>query len=140
MLSDIQVDTDGLPQLDANGRLRYNQAPGMILDHIDGVEGEDVLYPIAPGKIFGAENGHIILVNEDNEQIDLGIAQDIAFYDKTTEAWYRYSFGSGSFDEMGWHQLITGGGSGIKHVVLAQAEYDALESYDDNTIYMIYED
>ena len=108
----VQIDTSGLAQLATNSKLRYNQSAVVILDHINGVEGEDVVYPTSPGIIFGAENGHIILVDDDNEQIDLGITQDIAFYDKTTEAWYRYSFGAGSFDEMGWHQISAGGGSG----------------------------
>lgn len=105
----VQIDTSGLAKLASNSKLRYNQAAVVILDHINGVEGEDVVYPTGPNMIFGAENGHIILVNEDYEQTDLGITQDIAFYDKTTEAWYRYSYGAGLFDDMGWHQLTTGG-------------------------------
>lgn len=99
-IASVQVDTSGLAQLNQVGIVKYNQAPKNVLDFIDNV-GE--IAEEGYGTYLGASNGHIYYVNESSRRIDLGLASDQTFYDKNTEAFYRWTVSS-------WQKVSSGGG------------------------------
>lgn len=87
-IAQIDVDTSGLAQLDqTTNRVKYSQNASNVLGFIEdiGVPGEE-----GYGVLFARRNGHIYMVNEMEQYIDLGYAGSMVFYDKNTDAWYRY--------------------------------------------------
>lgn len=100
-IAQIEVDTSGLAQLDTTtNRVKYSQNASNILGFIEdiGTPGEE-----GPGVLFARSNGHIYMVNEMEQYIDLGYAGNMVFYDKNTESWYRY-------ENSEW--VMSGGSSG----------------------------
>lgn len=82
------IDPSGLAQLDTTtNRVKYTQNASNVLDFIEdiGTPGEE-----GPGVLFARSNGHIYMVNEMEQYIDLGYAGSMVFYDKNTDGWYRY--------------------------------------------------
>ena len=87
-IAQIDVDISGLAQLDTTtNRVKYSQNASNVLGFIEdiGTPGEE-----GPGVLLARSNGHIYMVNEMEQYIDLGYAGNMVFYDKNTDAWYRY--------------------------------------------------
>ena len=108
-IASVQVDTSGLAQLNQVGSVKYSQASKTILDFIEDI-GE--IAEEGYKTLLGSSNGHIYYVNESSRRIDLGVAPDQIFYDKNTEAFYRWNGSS-------W-QKSSSRGSGIN------ATYDSI--------------
>ena len=99
------IDPSGLAQIDERtNQVKYTQTATNILDAIEFPNGEPVA--VGSGMIYGNEYGHIIKVvstDIDVEEIDLGVAPQIVFLNKSDDNQYRWT-GSA------WQQV--GGSSG----------------------------
>lgn len=101
-IASVQVDTSGLAKLNQTGSVKYSQASKNVLDFIEDI-GE--IAEEGYGTLLGASNGHIYYVNDSPSREDLGVASNQIFYDKNTEAFYRWGGSS-------W-QKVSSRGSGI---------------------------